>query len=194
MRVDLDELTLRDANVDQRLAMLELLIRAYWTGNAEEKAIIRILQTTSLAQAGAMDLCVRSSGHSFDRHASIDDDIVVHHRRVVHDSSLPIHIADFTNRQRAMAKVVVREIVHSHEGEVIGSQAEVKVNSYSHAVKTPPGMDVEHRTRRQWRPAAVIARHTPGHPGRAPNAVRLPHPAATRMHLPASIMEWRPTP
>lgn len=42
----LDETTLRRATVDQRIVMLTQLTDAYWTGGAEEEAIILILSTT----------------------------------------------------------------------------------------------------------------------------------------------------
>jgi hypothetical protein len=48
---ELDTAAMSTANVDQRLAMLEALIRAYWTGNAEEEAIIRIVRSTPLSQS-----------------------------------------------------------------------------------------------------------------------------------------------
>ena len=51
---ELDEAALSTANVDQRLAMLEALIRVFWTGGSEEEAIIRIIRTTPLDQAQPM--------------------------------------------------------------------------------------------------------------------------------------------
>jgi hypothetical protein len=51
---ELDDAALSTANVDQRLAMLEALIRTFWTGGSEEEAIIRIIRTTPLSQANQM--------------------------------------------------------------------------------------------------------------------------------------------
>jgi hypothetical protein len=48
---DLDENTLRVASVEQRTTMLVQLTQAWWTGGAEERAIIRIIQTTPSGQA-----------------------------------------------------------------------------------------------------------------------------------------------
>lgn len=50
----LDEPTLRRATVDQRVAMLTQLMEAYWTGSAEEEAIIRILSTTPSSDASTL--------------------------------------------------------------------------------------------------------------------------------------------
>src|ERR1041384_2857452 len=47
---------------------------------------------------------------------------------------------------------------------------------------------------RDRRPAAVIAGATPDHPGRSPDRVRRPDPAAAVVQIPSAIMEWRPTP
>src|SRR6185436_3375526 len=57
----------------------------------------------------------------------------------------------------------------------------------------PAAVNVNRCEWRQRSPAAMIAGHTPRDPGGSPDAVRHPHPAATR-HLPAAIMERRPTP
>jgi hypothetical protein len=48
---ELKEAALRSANIVQRLAMLEQLINALWTGSSEEEAILQIIRTTPQSQA-----------------------------------------------------------------------------------------------------------------------------------------------
>lgn len=48
---ELDDADLATANTDQRLGMLEALVRTWWTGGAEERTIIRILRTVPIVHA-----------------------------------------------------------------------------------------------------------------------------------------------
>ncbi len=51
---DLDAADMASANVAQRIEMLIMLVGAWWTGNDEEDAIIRVIATTPNEQAQAM--------------------------------------------------------------------------------------------------------------------------------------------
>jgi len=52
--IELDDKSFRIATVEQRVAMLTALIQAYWTGGAEEEAILKILSLTPLVQSQSL--------------------------------------------------------------------------------------------------------------------------------------------
>jgi hypothetical protein len=94
--VELDDAALSSANVEQRLAMLEALIRTFWTGGTEEEAIIRIVRTTPLHQAKTL---LRALGdHTVDGKRFLDE----LDRVVDFSNNLELHTALSELRMKAM--------------------------------------------------------------------------------------------
>ena len=65
---ELSESQLEGANLTQRMAILHAMIDAWWTGNAEEETILRVLHTVPLGQASALANDLKkeySSGESY---------------------------------------------------------------------------------------------------------------------------------
>src|SRR6185369_10222367 len=92
-----------------------------------------------------------------------------------------------------VARMAIGEMVKPHEREGRSRQAESEVRPDGCSAKAPT-TGRETGARRQRCPATVAAGLAPANPGRAPYAIRAPHPAVARIFTPAAIMERRPTP
>jgi hypothetical protein len=74
--VELESTELTGANVAQRQEMLSQLIDVYWTGSAEEEAIIRILDSAPLAQAVELMTAIDSPMLGGETYAAALDRVV----------------------------------------------------------------------------------------------------------------------
>lgn len=140
-----------------------------------------------------MNLSVRSRRDALDLNALVDDRVVVHDV-IIDDRGVVIDLRDLGRSQPAMADVVVVEVSERHEREMFGAQTKIEIDPDVDTIKAPPETGNEFRMRWHRRPAAMVAFAAPDHPGRRPNAIGHPDPAAPRVQFPASIMERSPTP
>src|SRR5882724_5106146 len=109
------------------------------------------------------DFGVSDRGHVGYWDAFIDDDVVVD-GGVVDDGGLVVNLGDLRGRQLVNGHFVGGKVVDGDEGEAAGRQAKVEANAHAHAVEAPAGVDREGGARRQRRPAAVVACHSPTDP------------------------------
>src|SRR5438132_1344971 len=86
------------------------------------------------------------------------------------------------------------KIMQGDEGKVVRSQAKVEVQPYANAIETPTQTHIKIRMWRHRGPPAMLSGSAPDYPGRRPDCIGHPHPAAALMHMPASIMKRSPAP
>ena len=122
--------------------------------------------------------------------AAVDDGPVVAVKiEVVDDRGLIEYPRFVPCLDAKMARMRVAKISGRHKREEIRGQAKIKSNAHAIAAINEAHAGPVNRKRRQWRPAAVIIRVTPCHPGRRPDSVRPPAPAQARIMKPASVVE-----
>src|SRR4051812_31283180 len=113
---------------------------------------------------------------SIHGHSAIYNHVVTNKGCVVHDCRVAIDVPHVINRQRPMSEIVPNKIVNTDKCEVVGSQAEIKIDPDMDAVETPAAAG-KNGMRGQGSPPAIVAGDSPGDPGRAPNTVGRPNPS-----------------
>src|SRR5581483_6932120 len=135
----------------------------------------------------------RSHRHLFGIDAVADHVVMFESDLIVHGGLME----KFGSPRRRRGITIGRIISHAPDGDegvLTGAQAKIKGGSHGVAPMLEANSGHKVCRRRQWRPAAVICRVPPTHPGRSPNMVRPPAPAAVFVIEPAAIMKRRPAP
>lgn len=129
-----------------------------------------------------------------DRHTVVDDRVVVPDDVIVDDRSVPINVADSAARNAIQMRMVIVEMADLDEREQVDAEVKIKTDADAHAVEMEAVPGHPMRTQRQWRPAAIHIRVTPGYPRRRPSKIGDPYPAATRVQMPTPVVKRRPAP
>ena len=112
-----------------------------------------------------MDGGMRAGNDSFRRDAGIDKvSAVTVEIEVIDDRGVIINLRDLGRRHAIAARMRVAKMSNWHKRETIPTQAEIETDADGEPVIKESHTILIHRAWRQWRPAAVIVRISPGHP------------------------------
>ena len=108
------------------------------------------------ADSGSWNRVASDRSHAIDRDTTVDDGgfvngVIIDNGRVI------VNASHFSRSQTPMAEVAFPEIMNADKSEMIGAEAEIKVDPYVQAIEAPAGSNLKHRARRQRRPTTVVA-------------------------------------